>query len=176
MRCPHCGNTEDKVIESRTLADGSAIRRRRECSGCGYRYTSYERVEERQLMVVKSEGGREPFTREKLERGIRQAIRKRPVSLLQVEEALNDIEDQAAIIAKSTHEIPSYRLGEMVLERLYELDRVAYVRFASVYRNFEDVEQFVSEIERLGKAKRSGQDGSGARRSVKEKPGSDKTR
>lgn len=104
-------------------------------------------------MVVKSEGGREPFKREKLERGIQQAIRKRPVSLLQVEEALNDIEDQAAIIAKQTHEIPSRRLGEMVLDRLYDLDRVAYVRFASVYRNFEDVAQFVSEIERLGNEK-----------------------
>lgn len=107
-------------------------------------------------MVVKSEGGREPFKREKLERGIRQAVRKRPVSNLQVEEALNDIEDQAAIIAKTTHEIPSHHLGEMVLSRLYEMDRVAYVRFASVYRNFEDVEQFVSEIERLGKSKKAG--------------------
>ena len=156
MRCPHCGNTEDKVIESRSLADGTAIRRRRECAECGYRYTSYERIEERPLMVVKSEGGREPFKREKLERGIRQAIRKRPISLLQEKETLNDIEDQAAIIAKTTHEIPSHQLGEMVLKRLYELDRVAYVRFASVYRNFEDVDQFVSEIERLGKSKKAG--------------------
>ena len=106
------------------------------------------------MMVVKSEGGREPFKRDKLERGIVQAIRKRPVSMAQVEEALNDIEDQAALIAKSSHEIPSHQLGEMVLSRLYELDRVAYVRFASVYRNFEDVEQFVSEIERLGSNKR----------------------
>ena len=174
MRCPHCGSTEDKVIESRTLADGSATRRRRECVECGYRYTSYERVEERPLMVVKSEGGREPFNREKLERGIRQAIRKRPISLLQVEDALNDIEDQAAIIAKTTHEIPSQRLGEMVLERLYELDRVAYVRFASVYRNFEDVEQFVSEIERLGRAKRAGN--AGKVRSNQKKPGADTRR
>jgi len=153
MRCPHCGNAEDKVIESRTLADGSAIRRRRECLECGYRYTSYERIEERPLMVVKSEGGREPFNREKLERGIRQAIRKRPVSQLQVEETLLDIEDQAGIIAKATNEIPSHTLGEMVLSRLYELDRVAYVRFASVYRNFEDVDQFVKEIERLRSSK-----------------------
>lgn len=153
MRCPHCGNMEDKVIESRTLADGTAIRRRRECAECGYRYTSYERVEERPLMVVKTAGGREPFDRQKLERGIRQAVRKRPVSQLQVEEALNDIEDRAAIIAKSTHEIASQKLGEMVLSRLYELDRVAYVRFASVYRNYADVKEFVSEIERLKKQK-----------------------
>lgn len=104
-------------------------------------------------MVVKSEGGREPFNREKLERGIRQAIRKRPVSQLQVEETLLDIEDQAGIIAKSSNEIPSQRLGEMVLRRLYELDRVAYVRFASVYRNFEDVDQFVKEIEGLRSSK-----------------------
>lgn len=177
MRCPHCGNTEDKVIESRTLADGTAIRRRRECAECGYRYTSYERVEERPLMVVKSEGGREPFKREKLERGIQQAIRKRPVSLMQVEETLNDIEDQAAMIAKTNHEISSQRLGEMVLSRLYELDRVAYVRFASVYRNFEDVEQFVSEIERLGGRKRKTKNGKGKNsRPVKNRAGLEKTR
>lgn len=130
-------------------------------------------------MVVKSEGGREPFKREKLERGIQQAIRKRPVSLSEVEETLNDIEDQAAIIAKTTHEIPSRRLGEMVLDRLYELDRVAYVRFASVYRNFEDVEQFVSEIDRLGRAKRAGNGRKGRLnegRSGKKRPGASNNR
>lgn len=140
---------EDKVIESRTLADGTSIRRRRECNSCGYRYTSYERVEERPLMVVKSRGGREPFNRDKLERGIRQAIRKRPVGETQVDEILNQIEDESMLLGKSNHEIASHRLGEMVLTKLYELDRVAYVRFASVYRNFENVEEFVNEIERL---------------------------
>lgn len=100
-------------------------------------------------MVIKTSGGREPFDREKLERGIRQAIRKRPVGRERVEEILNQIEDESMIVSRSNHEIPSQRLGEMVLTKLYELDRVAYVRFASVYRNYEDVDEFVSEIERL---------------------------
>lgn len=149
MRCPHCGKLEDKVIESRSLADGTAIRRRRECIDCGYRYTSYERVEERPLMVVKSGGQREPFSREKIERGIQQAVRNRPVSQNQVEEILIDIEDEAMLHAKQSHEVESRKLGEMVLERLYRVDRVAYVRFASVYRKYEDVEEFLEEIERL---------------------------
>ncbi len=153
MRCPHCESNEDKVVESRTLADGTAIRRRRECLSCGYRYTSYERVEERPLMVVKSQGGREPFDRDKLERGVLQAIRKRPVTANQVSDMLADIEDQALNLAKSNHEIGSKVLGEMVLHHLYELDRVAYIRFASVYRNFENVEEFLEEIEGL-KAKK----------------------
>ena len=155
MRCPRCLGMEDKVIESRTLADGTSIRRRRECSSCGYRYTSYERVEERPLMVVKTRGGREPFDRDKLERGIRQAIRKRPVSQDQVEEILNQIEDESMLIGRTNHEISSQRRGEMVLSKLYELDRVAYVRFASVYRNFENVEEFINEIERLKEQKES---------------------
>lgn len=101
-------------------------------------------------MVVKSRGGREPFDRSKLERGVRQAIRKRPVSQDQIEEILNQIEDESMLRGRTNHEIASHRLGEMVLERLYELDRVAYVRFASVYRNFENVDEFIQEIERLG--------------------------
>jgi transcriptional repressor NrdR len=140
---------EDKVIESRALADGTSIRRRRECSSCGYRYTSYERVEERPLMVVKLRGGREPFDRSKLERGIRQAIRKRPVRQDQVDEILNQIEDESMLLGKQNHEISSQELGAMVLTKLYDLDRVAYVRFASVYRNFENVQEFIEEIERL---------------------------
>ncbi len=149
MRCPRCHGLEDRVVESRTLADGTSIRRRRECTDCGYRYTSYERVEEQPLMVIKTSGGREPFDREKLERGIHQAIRKRPVGRERVEEIVNQIEDESMIVSRASHEIPSQRLGEMVLTKLYELDRVAYVRFASVYRNYEDVKEFVSEIERL---------------------------
>lgn len=154
MRCPRCLSLDDKVIESRTLAEGTSIRRRRECNNCGYRYTSYERVEERPLMVVKSRGGREPFDRLKLERGILQAVRKRPVSQSQVDEILNQIEDESMLLGKSNHEIDSQQLGEMVLSKLYELDKVAYVRFASVYRNFEDVEEFLSEIDRLSEAGR----------------------
>ena len=100
-------------------------------------------------MVVKTRGDREPFEREKLERGIVQAVRKRPVSQLQIEEILNQIEDEAMMLAKSTHEVASKQLGEMVLSRLYGIDRVAYVRFASVYRNYENVDEFVEEIDRL---------------------------
>ena len=156
MRCPRCLHDDDRVIESRTLADATAIRRRRECAACGYRYTSYERVEERPLMVIKTRGGREPFDRDKLERGILQAARKRPISQNQIEEILNQIEDEAMLIAKSSHEIASQELGEMVLRRLYDLDRVAYVRFASVYRAFENVKEFISEIDRLNR-RRSGE-------------------
>lgn len=147
---------EDKVIESRTLADGLSIRRRRECNDCGYRFTSYERIEEKQLMVIKSDERREPFDREKLERGIRQALRKRPVSQVRVEEIINDIEDSAEVLAKSSHEVHTRKIGDMVLERLYDVDRVAYIRFASVYRNFGDVDEFVQEIEEISRRKKDG--------------------
>lgn len=147
---------EDKVIESRTLADGLSIRRRRECTACGYRFTSYERIEEKQLMVIKSDERREPFDREKLERGIRQALRKRPVSQVRVEEIVNDIEDSAEVLAKSSHEVHTRKIGDMVLERLYDVDRIAYIRFASVYRNFGDVDEFVQEIEEISRRKKDG--------------------
>ncbi len=150
MRCPHCESLEDKVLESRTLANGESIRRRRECLSCGYRFTSYERIEEKHLMVVKSDGRREPFDREKLERGIQRACEKRNISQVTIEEMINDLEDESAMLGKSTHEISSRELGEMVLRRLYDLDGVAYVRFASVYRQFKDAEEFIREIESLG--------------------------
>jgi transcriptional repressor NrdR len=150
MRCPHCEGLEDKVLESRSLANGESIRRRRECLSCGYRFTSYERIEEKHLMVVKSDGRREPFDRVKLERGIQRACEKRNVSQVTIEDMINDLEDEAAMIGKSTHEIPSREIGESVLRRLYDLDSVAYIRFASVYRKFKDVGEFVREIESLG--------------------------
>ncbi|GAB4366448.1 MAG: transcriptional regulator NrdR [Spirochaetales bacterium] len=150
MRCPHCGSLEDKVLESRTLAGGESIRRRRECNSCGYRFTSYERIEEKQLMVIKSDGRREPFDRAKLERGIQRACEKRNVSQNTIEELINEIEDQAAMIGKTTHEVSSRQLGEMVLNKLHDLDKVAYIRFASVYRKFSDVDEFIREIESLG--------------------------
>lgn len=150
MRCPHCGSLEDKVLESRTLAGGESIRRRRECLSCGYRFTSYERIEEKQLMVVKSDGRREPFDRSKLERGIQRACEKRNISQNTIEELINEIEDQAAMLGKTTHEVSSRQLGEMVLTKLHDLDKVAYVRFASVYRKFSDVDEFIREIESLG--------------------------
>jgi transcriptional repressor NrdR len=151
MRCPHCGSLEDKVIESRSLADGGSIRRRRECLECEYRFTSYERIDEKQLMVVKRSGRREPFSREKIERGIQRALEKRPISQIEIEEIINDLEDESAMIGKSTHEVESAKLGEMVLRRLYSIDDVAYIRFASVYRNFNDVAEFIQEIEALTK-------------------------
>jgi transcriptional repressor NrdR len=150
MRCPHCGNFDDKVVESRTLANGDAIRRRRECNGCGYRFTSYERVEDKQFMVIKRDGRREPFDREKIERGVRRSLEKRPVSQMSIENLINEIEDAVAIMGKLNHEIDSAAIGDLTLEKLGALDRVAYIRFASVYRHFENVEEFVREIQKLG--------------------------
>lgn len=150
MRCPRCKSLEDRVVESRALANGGTIRRRRECLACSYRFTSYERIEEKPLMVIKkSDARREPFDREKLEKGIQQALRKRPVSQIDIENVLDELEESAMLLGRSSHEISSTEVGRMVLEKLYDLDRVAYVRFASVYRNFENVEEFVREIETL---------------------------
>jgi transcriptional repressor NrdR len=140
---------DDRVIDSRTLANGESIRRRRECLSCEYRFTSYERIEEKPLMVVKRDGRREPFDREKLERGLIRAMEKRPVSRMSVENIVNEIEDEAAMQGKGTHEVGTQALGEMVLKRLYELDKVAYVRFASVYRKFESIGEFLVEIDKL---------------------------
>jgi transcriptional repressor NrdR len=150
MRCPHCGNFDDKVIESRTLANGDAIRRRRECNGCGYRFTSYERTEDKQFMVIKRDGRREPFAREKIERGVQRALEKRPVSQMSIENLINEIEDATAIMGKVNHEIDAAAIGDLVQEKLGALDKVAYIRFASVYRHFENVEEFVREIQKLG--------------------------
>jgi transcriptional repressor NrdR len=150
MRCPHCGTVEDKVIESRSLANGDAVRRRRECISCGYRFTSYEKIDERQFMVVKKDGRREPFDRMKLERGLVRALEKRPVSQMQIENIVNEVEDEAAILSKGSREINSSAIGDQVLRRLGDLDKVAYIRFASVYRHFEDLEEFISEINKVG--------------------------
>lgn len=149
MKCPLCENMDDKVIESRQNISGTSIRRRRECSACGYRFTSYEKVEEVPLMVVKKDNTRQPFDIKKMERGIQRAVEKRPVSQTQVDSILHEIEDEANLRGKSSHEILSVELGEMVMTQLYSLDKVAYVRFASVYRHFENVEQFINIIETL---------------------------
>ena len=149
MRCPHCGSNEDKVIESRTLANGDAIRRRRECSGCGYRFTSYERTEDKQFMVIKRSGRREPFDRAKIEKGINRALEKRPVSQMNIERLVNEIEDQSALTGKENNEIDSEKIGDLVMEKLAALDKVAYIRFASVYRKFENLDEFVSEIQKV---------------------------
>jgi len=149
MRCPHCGTIEDKVIESRTLANGDAVRRRRECNSCGYRFTSYEKIDERQFMVVKKDQRREPFDREKLERGVVRALEKRPFSQMQIENFVNEIEDESAILSKGSREISSSVIGELVLKKLGELDKVAYIRFASVYKSFNNLEEFLEEIKQV---------------------------
>jgi transcriptional repressor NrdR len=150
MRCPHCGTIEDKVIESRTLANGDAVRRRRECISCGYRFTSYEKIDERQFMVVKRDSRREPFDRVKLEKGVVRALEKRPFSQMQIENLVNEIEDAVAIMSKGSREISTSVIGDQVLKRLGDLDKVAYVRFASVYKHFEDLEEFIQEINKVG--------------------------
>jgi transcriptional repressor NrdR len=150
MRCPHCGTIEDKVVESRSLANGDAVRRRRECISCGYRFTSYEKIDERQFMVVKKDSRREPFDRIKLERGVVRALEKRPFSAMQVENLINEIEDETAISSKGSREISSSVIGDLVLERLAVLDKVAYVRFASVYKHFNNLDEFIEEIKKVG--------------------------
>ena len=149
MRCPHCRNSDDKVIESRTLAAGDAIRRRRECINCGSRFTSYERIEDKHFMVIKKNGRREPFDREKIEKGVRRALEKRPISQMGIESLINDIEDEAVVLGKVENEVLSETIGELVLEKLEALDKVAYIRFASVYRSFKNSEEFVREINKM---------------------------
>ncbi|HHU88331.1 MAG: transcriptional regulator NrdR [Sphaerochaetaceae bacterium] len=149
MLCPYCGKMEDKVLESRQNSSGSTIRRRRECLACGYRFTSYERIEEKPLLVVKKDGRREPFDIRKIERGLRLTTEKRHVSQETIEQILQDIEDEIVHLAGSKREISSQEIGEAALRQLYKLDTVAYIRFASVYRAFNNVDQFIEEIERI---------------------------
>ncbi len=150
MRCPNCGSVDDKVIESRTMAGGESIRRRRECISCGYRFTSYERIEEKPFMVVKRDGRRQPFDRLKLAKGIERAVEKRPISQTIIENILNDIEDEAVMKGKTSREITTDDLGELVLARLFTTDKVAYIRFASVYKHFETLDEFINEVNKIG--------------------------
>ena len=154
MRCPYCGSLDDRVIESRTMANGENIRRRRECVSCGYRFTSYERIEEKPLMVIKRDGRRQPFDSQKLEKGIQRALEKRPVSTSMVENLVTEIEDLAVMQAKSSREISTSDLGELVLQRLNEIDKVAYIRFASVYKHFENLDEFINEVNKVGGRKK----------------------
>ncbi len=149
MRCPHCGSMEDKVLESRQNSSGSKIRRRRECLACGYRFTSYERIEEKPLMVIKRDGRREPFDIKKLEHGLQTSLQKRTIGQEVIENLIHDIEDESMILGGSRREISSQHIGDLVLKKLYTIDPVAYVRFASVYRMFDNVSQFIHEIEKL---------------------------
>ncbi len=147
MRCPYCGSLDDKVIETRQNISGTAIRRRRECLGCKYRFTSYEQIEEKKLMIIKKDGSREPFDISKITRGLGKSLEKRPVSTEKTEEMLQAIEDEAYMIGKNSREITTGEVGDLVLKYLFNIDKVAYVRFASVYRMFNDVNEFISEIE-----------------------------
>jgi transcriptional repressor NrdR len=131
------------------MANGDAIRRRRECNGCGYRFTSYERTEDKQFMVIKRDGRREPFDRAKIERGVTRALEKRPVSQMNIERLVNEIEDETAIMGKGNHEIAAALIGDLIMEKLASLDKVAYIRFAAVYRHFENLDDFVREIQKV---------------------------
>ncbi|MBE6030116.1 MAG: transcriptional repressor NrdR [Firmicutes bacterium] len=153
MRCPYCDNQDTKVIDSRHTEEGHAIRRRRECDKCGKRFTTYEKVEEMILMVVKKDGSREAFDRTKILNGIIKACEKRPVALADIERVVDDIE--RGLNNMMEKEVQSSFIGELIMEELKKLDEVAYVRFASVYRQFTDVNTFVKEIEKLlGTAKK----------------------
>lgn len=151
MKCPICDRDDDKVLETRMAIDGGSIRRRRECNACGYRFTTYETIEQKKLMVIKRDERREEFNFDKLASGINKAIEKRPISRSVIDKMLLDIEEEASVIAAESHEISSHDIGEMVMEHLHKLDEVAYIRFASVYRQFKDVNEFIKEIKSIKK-------------------------
>ena len=144
MRCPYCSAIENKVIDSRINQTGDITRRRRECLHCEGRFTTYERVEAVMPMIIKKDGRREPFNRDKLAEGLQKACQKRPVTTAQIEKAVSDIERR--LTAFSVKELPARTIGELVMVTLHHLDKVAYVRFASVYREFQDVEEFVADL------------------------------
>ncbi len=149
MRCPYCGSVEDKVLDSREAPDGTSIRRRRECKGCGRRFTTFEQIEHMEMFVVKRSGRREPFDRKKVLKGIRTACAGRPISAEQLDSTVDDIERM--LLNRLEREVSSAVIGDMVMERLKAMDQVAYVRFASVYRQFEDATQFRELVKNLRK-------------------------
>jgi len=154
MLCPFCAHLEDKVIDSRESREGNNIRRRRECLGCQKRFTTYERIEEIPFMVVKKDGRRERFDRQKILNGLLKACEKRPVPIPKLAEIVDQIE--AEMMGESDRELSSTAIGELLMKRLKDLDKIAYVRFASVYRDFQDEEAFFNEIRRLIKDKGRG--------------------
>ncbi len=147
MRCPFCQHPDTDVLDTRKLNEGEIVRRRRKCRSCGRRFTTYERVESVSLMVVKKDGEREPYDREKIMRGVRTACYRRPVSAQQLEQLVNDVE--AAIMATDDQEVSSTMIGDEVMRRLRELDDVAYIRFASVYRSFADIGKLREAVDEL---------------------------
>jgi transcriptional repressor NrdR len=151
MKCPYCGKLDNKVIDSRLSKDGRTIRRRRECLKCGRRFTTYEKLEEILPMVVKKDGRREPFNRDKITDGIKKACQKRPVSITKIEEFVDSLEIYFHELGKK--EVDSKEIGERVISNLKDWDEVAYVRFASVYRQFKDINEFMAELEDILKTR-----------------------
>lgn len=149
MRCPKCGGSKSSVVDSRQAEDGNTIRRRRECEECHYRFTTYERVEERTLVVVKKDGTREQFSRDKIFNGIIRSAQKRPVSSYEIEEIVNRIEQK--VRSQSDNEINSECIGSLVMDELADLDEITYVRFASVYRSFKDVGELETLLKQITK-------------------------
>ena len=147
MRCPFCHGNEDRVVDSRTSQEGRAVRRRRECLSCNKRFTTYEYVEERPLMVRKRDGTTQPYERRKVEQSLRLPLSKRPISAEDIEAMLNAVED--GLLRQGTDEVGSDRIGALVMEQLKARDHVAYVRYASVYRNFRDLDEFYDELQDL---------------------------
>jgi transcriptional repressor NrdR len=147
MRCPKCGCQDDKVIDSRASREGATIRRRRECVACGFRFTTYEEVEREGLVVLKRDGRREEFSREKLLSGVRKACQKRPISPKLIEDMVERIVNE--VTDKYEREVPSELIGKLVMDGLRQIDEVAYVRFASVYRRFQEATDFVQEVKKL---------------------------
>ena len=153
MKCPNCGTSETKVVDSRPFEDGTCIRRRRVCTECGNKFYTYETAESTPLMVVKKDKSRQVFSREKLMNGILKSCHKRPVTSGQIENLVREVEN--AIKATGKKEIPSEQIGKLVMERLKDIDDIAYVRFASVYREFRDVETFLAELKEIQEEKTS---------------------
>ncbi len=147
VKCPYCQSDEDKVVDSRSSRNGKAIRRRRECLGCARRYTTYEYVETTPFMIVKSDGRREPYDRVKILEGLKMACTKRPISAETIEQMADNIENQLQSLAEG--EINARQIGELAMRQLYGVDEVAYIRFASVYRKFKEVKEFLAEIKAL---------------------------
>ena len=147
MRCPYCNALEDKVVDSRTSQEGRAVRRRRECLNCARRYTTYEYIEERRLQILKRDGSSQPYERRKLVQAIQTATTKRPITASDIDQMVDSIEDEMARTGQD--EIESSRIGELIMDRLKQADNVAYVRFASVYRNFQDLDEFYEELREL---------------------------
>ena len=147
MKCPYCSDENTRVIDSRSAEDGDSIRRRRQCDKCGKRFTTYEKIETIPVFVIKKDNSREPYDRAKIEKGIMLSCRKRPVKIEKITQMIDDIEN--TILNQDTKEVPSSFIGELIMEHLRNLDQVAYVRFASVYREFQDVDTFMKELQNI---------------------------